>query len=131
MFAFPLPVVLPSVFLCWGSILAVRSSCSCILSGEFPPFLSTCTLVGQGIQLTDVSDLAHRHLLPHPAVTHVLMERADDRGRVDIRDVVLYTAESLDVLAQGLSFLLGEQMKVTLLAMRFVAACKGADKLMA
>ena len=59
------------------------------------------------------------------------MERADDRSRVDIWDVVLYTAEPLNVLAQGLSFLLGEQMKVTLLAMGFVAACKGADKLMA
>ena len=58
------------------------------------------------------------------------MERGDDRGRVDIWDVVLYTAESLNVLAQGLSFLLGEQMKVTLLAMGFVAACEGADKLM-
>ena len=44
---------------------------------------------------------------------------------------MLYAAESLNVLAQGLSFLLGEQMKVTLLAMRFVATCKGADKLMA
>ena len=42
------------------------------------------------------------------------MERADYRGRVDIWDVVLYAAESLNVLAQGLSFLLGEQMKVTL-----------------
>ena len=59
------------------------------------------------------------------------MECADDRGGVDIWDVVLHAAKSLDVLAQGLSFLLGEQMKVTLLAMRFVAACKGADKLMA
>ena len=59
------------------------------------------------------------------------MERADDHGRVDIWDVVLYTAESLNVLAQGLSFLLGEQMKIAFLAMRLVAACKGADKLMA
>ena len=59
------------------------------------------------------------------------MERADHRGMVDVWDVVLHTAESLNVLAQGLSFLLGEQMKVTLLAMGFVAACKGADKLMA
>ena len=59
------------------------------------------------------------------------MERADHRGRVDVWDVVLYAAESLNVLAQGLSFLLGEQMKVALLAMRLVAACKGADKLMA
>ena len=56
------------------------------------------------------------------------MERADQRGRVDVWDVVLYAAESLNVLVQGLSFLLGEQMKVTLLAMRLVA---GADKLMA
>ena len=59
------------------------------------------------------------------------MERADHRGRVDVWDVVLHTAASLNVLAQGLSFLLGEQMKVAFLAMRLVAACKGADKLMA
>ena len=59
------------------------------------------------------------------------MERADHRGRVDVWDVVLHTAESLNVLAQGLSFLLGEQMKVALLAMRLAAACKGTDKLMA
>ena len=59
------------------------------------------------------------------------MERADHHGRVDVWDVVLHTAESLNVLAQGLSFLLGEQMKITLLAMRLVSTCKGADKLMA
>ena len=59
------------------------------------------------------------------------MERADYHGRVDVWDVVLYVAESLYVLVQGLSFLLGEQVKVTLLARRFVAACEGADKLMA
>ena len=58
------------------------------------------------------------------------MERADHRSRVDVWDVVLHTAESLNVFAQGLSFLLGDQMKITLLAMRLVAACEGADKLM-
>src|SRR4051812_35430903 len=46
---FLLPVVPPPVFLCRGGILTVRFSCSSILSGEFPPFLSTFTLVGQGI----------------------------------------------------------------------------------
>ena len=59
------------------------------------------------------------------------MEHANHRGRVDVWDVVLHTAESLNVLAQWLSFLLGEQMKIALLAMWLVAACKGADKLMA
>ena len=59
------------------------------------------------------------------------MERADHRSRVDLWDVVRHATESLNVLAQGLSFLLGEQMKVTLLAMRLVSACEGADKLMA
>ena len=59
------------------------------------------------------------------------MEHADYRGRVDIWDVMLYAAESLNVLAQGFSFLLGEQMKIALLAMRLAAACKGTDKLMA
>ena len=53
------------------------------------------------------------------------MERADYRGMVDIWDVVLDTAESLNVLAQGISFLLGEQMKVALLAMRLVSAGEG------
>ena len=59
------------------------------------------------------------------------MECADYRGRVDVWDVVLHATESPNVLAQGLSFLLGEQMKITLLAMRLVSACEGADKLMA
>ena len=59
------------------------------------------------------------------------MECADHRGRVDIWDVALHLAESLNVFAQGLSFLLGEQVKITLLAMRLVSASKGTDKLMA
>ena len=59
------------------------------------------------------------------------MERADYRGRVDVWDVVLYVAESLYVLAQGLSFLLGEQAKITLQAVGFVAAYGSANKLMA
>ena len=59
------------------------------------------------------------------------MEHANYHGRVDIWDVVLHAAESLNVLAQGLSFLLGEQMKIALLAMGLVAACEGTDKLMA
>src|SRR3954466_2899438 len=59
------------------------------------------------------------------------MERADDRGRVDVWDVIVHAAESLDELAQGLPFFLDEQMKVARLAMGFVAACKGANKLMA
>src|SRR3954469_3112179 len=99
-------VVPPPAFPRRGGIVIVRFSCSSILSGEFSPLLSACTLVGQGIQLADVLDLAHRHILPHPAVTHVLMERADDRGGVDVWDVVVHTAESLDEFAQVFSFLL-------------------------
>src|SRR3954462_4948524 len=41
-------------------------SISDTFSGEFPAFFSTCTLVGQGIKLADLLDLAHRHFLPHP-----------------------------------------------------------------
>src|SRR3954464_9568500 len=44
-----LPVAPPPVLPCRGGILTIRLSCSSVLSGEFPPFLSTCTLVGQGI----------------------------------------------------------------------------------
>src|SRR3954468_21877967 len=59
------------------------------------------------------------------------MERADDRGRVDVWDVVVHAAESLDELAQGFPFLLDEQVKVARLAMGFVVARKGANKLVA
>ena len=59
------------------------------------------------------------------------MERADDRGGVDVWDVALHLAESLNVLAQRLSFLLGKQMQIALLAMRLVSACEGTNKLMA
>jgi hypothetical protein len=38
------------------------------------------------------------------------MKCADDRGRVDVWDVVLNTAKPLDVFAQVLSFLLGDEM---------------------
>src|SRR3954467_11438292 len=44
-----LPVAPPPVLPRRGVILTVRLSCSSVLSGEFPSFLSTCTLVGQGI----------------------------------------------------------------------------------
>ena len=58
------------------------------------------------------------------------MKGADNCGRVDVWDVALHLAESLYVLAQGLPLLLDEQVEVTLLAMRLVSTCEGADKLM-
>jgi hypothetical protein len=131
-FALSLSVVPPPAFLCRGGTIALRAaSCGNTFAGKFPSLLSSCTLVGKSIELADVSDLGHGQFLPHLAVTHVLMKRANDRGRVDIWNVVLYTAEPLNVFAQGLSFLLGDEVQVTLLAMRLMAAGKGANKLMA
>src|SRR3954467_2918335 len=126
-----LSAVPPPAFPCRGGTFTVGLSISDTFSGEFPPLFGACTLVGQGIKLADLLDLAHRHFLPHPAVTHVLMERADHRGRMDVWDVVVHAAEPLDELAQRLPFLLNEQMKVARLAMGFVAARKGTDKLVA
>ena len=59
------------------------------------------------------------------------MERADDGGRVNIRDIVLYPAEPLYILAQTLASLLGNDMQVACLAMGLVTSSKGAHKLMA
>src|SRR3954469_570723 len=121
----------PPAFPCRGGAFTVGFSISDTFSGEFPPLFSARALVGQSIKLVDLLDFAHRHLLPHPAVTHLLMERADHRGGVDVWDVVVHAAEPLDELAQRLPFLLNEQMKIARLAMGFVAARKGADKLVA
>ena len=59
------------------------------------------------------------------------MERADDGGRVNIRDIVLYLAEPLYILAETLASPLGNDVQVARLAMGLVASSKGAHKLMA
>jgi hypothetical protein len=111
-FALALSAVTPPTSPCRGDIFTFQiSSCANILAGKFPPLFSPCTLVDKSVNLTDISDLVHRQFLPHLAVTHVLVKRTDNRGRVDIWDVVLDTAESLDVFAQVLSFLLGMRCK--------------------
>src|SRR3954464_10584669 len=125
------PVIPPPALLCRGGVIAVASSCASVLPGEFPPFFCACALISQSIELADIPNLGHGHFFPHAAVTHVLVERADNRGRVDVGDVALYAAEALDVLAQGFSFLLGQNVEIALLAVGFVAAREGANKLMA
>ena len=59
------------------------------------------------------------------------MECADDGGGVNVRDVVLHSAEPLYVRVQAFAFFLGDDMQVAYLAMSLVASSKGANKLMA
>ena len=63
--------------------------------------------IDQNIKFEHIPDLVHRQLLPHLAVAHVLMKRADDSDRMNVWDVVPHMAESLYVLAQGFTVLLG------------------------
>ena len=58
------------------------------------------------------------------------MERADHGGGMNVGDVVLHPAESLDVLAQVFPFLLGNDMQITGLAMSLVASSEGTNELM-
>ena len=67
----------------------------------------------------------------HLAIAHVLVERTDHGGRMNVGDVVLPSVEPLDVLAQVFSFLLGDDVQITHLAMSLVTSGKGANKLMA
>ena len=66
----------------------------------------------------------------HLAVADILMERADHSGRMNIWDVVLHPAEPLYVLAQVFTFLLGNDMQITRLAMSLVASGEGTNELM-
>ena len=50
---------------------------------------------------------------------------------MNVENVVLHPVESLDVLAQGFPFLLGNDMQITGLAMSLVASYEGANELMA
>ena len=59
------------------------------------------------------------------------MERANHGGGMNIGDVVLHPAEPLYVLAQGFTFLLGDDMQIACLTMSLVASGKGANELMA
>jgi hypothetical protein len=59
------------------------------------------------------------------------MERADNSGRMNVGNIALNPAESLNVFAQGFTFLLGDDMQVTFLTRSLVATSKGANKLVA
>ena len=67
-------------------------------------------LIGEDIKLDHILDIVHRQLFAHLAVAHILVECTDHGGRMNIRDVVLHSAEPLDVLVQVFSFLLGDDM---------------------
>ena len=71
----------------------------------------------------------HRQLFTHLAIAHVLVECANHSGGMNVGVVVLHPAESLDVLVQGLPFLLGNDMQITRLAMSLVASSEGTNKL--
>ena len=67
----------------------------------------------------------------HLLIAHVLVEHADDGGRMKIGDVVLHMAESLYVLVQGFAVSLRDHVQVTCLSRSYVAACEGTNKLVA
>jgi hypothetical protein len=108
--ALAFPVALPTL-LCRGRRIIVRvGPRASTFTGKPPSLFSACAPVGQSIKLGDILDLVHRQLFSHSAVTHVLMERADDSSRMNVWDVVVNAAEPLDVLAQGFAFLLGDDV---------------------
>jgi hypothetical protein len=59
------------------------------------------------------------------------MERADNGGRMNVGNIALNPAESLNILAQGFTFLLGDDIQVTFLTRSLMTAGKGANKLVA
>ena len=84
-----------------------------ILAGVLPSLFSPGAPIGQNIKSGHILNLVHCQFFAHLAVAHVLMERADHGGGMNIGDVVLHPAESLDVLVQGFPFLLGNDMQIT------------------
>ena len=56
------------------------------------------------------------------------MEHANHDGGMNIEDVVLHPAEPLYVLAQVFTFLLGNDMQITRLAMSLVASSEGPSQ---
>jgi hypothetical protein len=81
-----------------------------IFAGVFPSFFSSSTPIGQNINLGIIPNLVHCQLFTHLAIAYILMKRADNSGRMNVWDVVLYTAESLYVLAQVFTLFLGDEM---------------------
>ena len=110
-----------------SSVVGFRAG---VFAGVLPSLFSPGASVGQNVELGHILNLGHRQLLAHLASVHVLVERANHSGGMNVGDVVLHPAESLDVLAQGLPFLLGNDMQITGLAMSLVASYEGANELM-
>ena len=115
-----------------GSVFVGRISFRAgVFAGVLPPLFSSSASIGQNIKSGHILNLVHCQLFAHIAVAHVLMERADHDGGMNVGDIVLHLAEPLDVLAQGFPFLLGNDVQITGLAMSLVASCEGANEFMA
>ena len=102
-----------------------------LFSREPPPLLYTGTLIYQGVKLIHSLGQPDVHLGMYPTVAYVGLECNNHSCRVDVWNVPLYSAEPLHVLPQSLSFLLREEPQVTGTPWFLMAACEGANKLMA
>jgi hypothetical protein len=67
----------------------------------------------------------------YPAVAHVGLESGYHSCRVDIWDISVYSAESLQVLLQSLSFFLLEKLQIAGPPWFLMATREGANELMA
>ena len=113
-----------------GVLIGRVGFCAGVFARVLPSLFSPGASIGQNVKFGYFLDLVHCQLFTHLAVTHILMECADHGGRMNIWDVVLHLAEPLYLLAQVFTFLLGNDMQITRLAMTLMASSKGANKLM-
>ena len=98
--AFAFPVATPTLLRWGGGVFISRVGfCAGVLAGVLPSLFSPGAPIGQNVELGHILNLGHRQLLAHLAIAHVLMERANHSGRMNIGDVILHLTESLDVLA--------------------------------
>jgi hypothetical protein len=93
-------LVPPPIFPWRGCVIFLRfTPCANSFAGESPPFLSSSAPVSQGVKLGNTPDLVHCQLFPHFVVTHVLVKRAHNGGRMNVRNIVLHPAKSLHEFA--------------------------------
>ena len=94
-------------------------------------FFCSGTLIHQPVKLLHSLGQPYVHLGTNPAVAHIGLEGGYHGCRMDVRDVPVDSAESLQILLESFSFFLLEKLQIPGSSWFLMAASEGANELMA
>ena len=100
------------------------------MQSSSPCFLHPSTVVHQGVELFHSLGQLYVHLGTNTSVAHIRLEGGNHSRWMDVRDVPVDSAESLQILPESLSFFLLEELQIAGLTWFLKASSEGPNELM-